>query len=231
MLLTVREAASLLRTTERQVYSWVDDGELPFQRVRDQLRFNRTELLEWATARRLPISLESFDAGLEPEDRAPSLVLALRAGGVHRGVHARDREEALRAVVARASLPDSADPELVLEALVAREHATSTAVGDGVAIPHVRQPVVAPGAGATVSVFYLDPAVPFGAADGKPVEVLFFIVSPTVRAHLQLLARVARALQDPPFRAALDRRAPIDELTREAGRLEAGAPRGAVAAR
>jgi PTS system nitrogen regulatory IIA component len=221
MLLTVREAAALLHASERQIYRWVDDGELPFKRVRDQVRFNRTDLLEWATGRRLPVSLEAFDAGLDPEDRAPSLARALHAGGVHHGVEAGDREAALREVVARAPMPDSVDRELIVEALVAREHATSTAIGDGVAIPHVRQPVVAPGAPATVSVFHLAAPVPFGAPDGKPVSTLFFIVSPTVRTHLQMLAHLARALQDPGFRAAVDRRAGLEELAAEAARLEA----------
>jgi PTS system nitrogen regulatory IIA component len=224
MLLTVREAAALLRATERQVYRWVDDGEIPFQRVAQQVRFNRTDLLEWATTRRLPISLEAFDADLDPEDRAPSLAEALRVGGVHPDVPAADREEALQAVVDRTPMPPSLDRELLVAVLLAREQTGSTAIGDGIAIPHVRQPVVAAGARATVSVTYLREAVPFGAPDGKPVGTIFLIVSPTVRTHLQMLAHVARALHDPGFHAALDRRAPSEELTAEARRIEALPP-------
>ncbi len=224
MLLSVREAAALLRTTERQVYRWVDDGEIPFQRVAQQVRFNRTDLLEWATGRRLPISLEAFDAGLDPEDRAPSLAAALLVGGVHRDVPAADREEALEAVVERTPMPPSIDRELLVAVLVAREQTSSTAIGDGIAIPHVRQPVVAAGARATVSVSYLANPVPFGAPDGKPVGIIFLIVSPTVRTHLQMLAHVARALHDPGFRAALERRAPADELAADASRVEATPP-------
>lgn len=221
MLLTLREAAALLKATERQVYRWVDEGEIPFRRVRDQVRFHRTDLLEWATSRRLPISLEEFDSGLDPEDRAPSLAQAIRAGGVHLDVPAADRESALRAVVERAPMPASVDREFVIEVLVARERTSSTAIGEGIAIPHVRQPVVAPGAPPTVVVSYLRMAIPFGAPDGKPVGTIFLFVSPTVRTHLQMLAHVARALQDPGFRAAIDRRAPTAELAAEAARLEA----------
>jgi PTS system nitrogen regulatory IIA component len=223
MLLTVREAATLLRVSEREVYRWVDDGEIPFQRVRDQVRFNRTDLLEWATRRKLPISLEAFDAGMDAEDRAPSLAQALRAGGVHPDVDAADREAALRAVVELTPMPPSVDAEFVIDVLLARERTSSTAIGDGVALPHVRQPVVAPGAPITVSVSYLRRPVDFGAPDGKPVTVVFLIVSPTVRAHLQMLAHVARALLDPGFRAALDRRASVEELADEAERTEAPA--------
>ena len=224
MLLSIREAAALLHATERQVYRWVDNGEIPFQRVAQQVRFNRTDLLEWATGRRLPISLEAFDADLDPEDRAPSLAEALRRGGVHIDVAAADREKALQAVVERTPMPASIDRELLAAVLVAREHTSSTAIGDGIAIPHVRQPVVAAGARATVSVSHLSEAVEFRAPDGRPVRTIFLIVSPTVRTHLQMLAHVARALHDPGFRAALERRAPAEGLAAEAARIEALPP-------
>lgn len=220
MLLSVREAAALLRATERQVYRWVDEGEIPFERVRDQVRFNRTDLLEWATRRRLPISLEAFDSGLDPEDRAPSLAEAIRVGGVHRDVPAFDRESVLRAIIERAPMPPTIDREFLIEVLLAREETGSTAIGDGIAIPHVRQPVVAPGSRAMVVISYLAREVPFGAPDGQPVRTVVLIVSPTVRTHLQMLAHVARALQDTGFKSALDRRAWTEELAVEAGRLE-----------
>jgi PTS system nitrogen regulatory IIA component len=224
MLLTVREAAALLACTERQIYRWVDEAEIPFRRVRDQVRFNRTDLLEWATVRRLPISLEAFDANLEPEDRAPSLMQALRVGGVHHDVPDTDRDSALRAVVERAPLPASLDREFVIEVLIARENTVSTAIGHGIAIPHVRHPVVAPGAPPAVSVSYLRKPVAFGAPDEEPVHTIFLIVSPTVTAHLRMLAHVARAILDPGFRAALDRHAPTEDLAAEAGRLEKASP-------
>lgn len=223
MFLTVREAAALLKTTERQVYRWVDAAAIPFQKLREQVRFNQTDLLEWATARRIPVALEAFDAQLAPEDRSPSLAEALRLGGVHQDVPALDRDAALRELVGRTPLPETLDREFVLEVLLARENTVSTSIADGIAIPHVRQPVVAPGAKATVTVAYLTKPVPFGEPGEAPIHTLLFIVSPTVRAHLQVLAQVARALLDPAFRAAVDRRAGADELAALAGQLESSA--------
>jgi PTS system nitrogen regulatory IIA component len=220
MYLTVREVAKLLACTERQVYRWVGETAMPFHQVREELRFNRTDILEWAVARRLPISLEAFDADLDPEDRAPSLAQALRVGGVHHDVPATDRDSALAAVVERTPIGPGIDRELLLQVLVARRRTVSLAIGDGIAIPHVRQPIVAPGAPATVSVSYLRTPVRFGPADDEPVRIVFLILSPTIRAHLQLLARVARALLDPELRAALARGASTEELAAAAARLE-----------
>jgi nitrogen PTS system EIIA component len=224
MHISVQRAAALLGVTDRQIYRWVDEGELPCERVRDQVRFNRTDLLEWATRRRLPVSLEAFDEGLDPEDRSPSLAEAIRAGGVHADVAGGVRDSVLREVVRRTPLPASLDPDFLFEVLVAREQTTSTAVGDGIAIPHVRHPIVAPGACSTVAVFYLRGPVDFASPDGQPITTLFFIVSPTVRTHLQMLAHLARALHDEAFRTAIVRRDGVDVLASEAARLELPVP-------
>jgi PTS system nitrogen regulatory IIA component len=227
MLLNARDAARLLQTSEQQLYRWVDAEEIPFQRIRDQVRFNRTELLEWATTRRLPVAFDAFATSGDPEEPAPSLADALRIGGVHRDVPAASRDEVLAAIVEHTPMPESLDRELVTAMLVARETTSSSAVGEGIAIPHVRHPVVSPVAVATVSVSYLRTPLSFGARDGVPVHTLFMVVSPTVLAHLQLLARLAKALHDPGFRDALARRAPLEGLVTEAARIEAApAPAG-----
>ena len=52
----------------------------------------------------------------------------------------------------------------------------------------------------------------FGAIDDQPVHTLFTLVTPTVRVHLYLLSRLASALLDPGFKAALTRQAPREEI-------------------
>lgn len=224
MLLTAREAAALLGTTERAVYQQVDEGEIPCQRMRDQLGFNRTDLLEWATSRGLRVHLEQFDDAVDRSRRIPRLGAALRAGGVHLDVPAATRDEALREIVAR--VPDRAglDRAFVTAVLAAREWPFSTMPGDGIAVPPVRHPIVAPGTSAVVTVTHFRSPVPI--AQGDPVSVAVLIVSPTVRAHLQMLARVAHALHDPGFHATVVGRRSTEDLAAHADRLEGpgGAP-------
>jgi len=52
MQLTVRDVAKLLAVNEKTVYRWVQQSSLPGYRVNNQYRFNRAELLEWATPTR-----------------------------------------------------------------------------------------------------------------------------------------------------------------------------------
>lgn len=226
MELNVRDAARLLGTAEKQVYRWIDEGEIPFYKINDQPRFNRVELLEWATSRRLPVSVEVFLGNGEEGTVKPGLVSALKAGGVHANVPGTDRESVLRAVVGTLRLPATTDREFLVQVLLAREAIGSTGIGDGIAIPHVRNPVVLNGLPASITLCYLANPIPFDAIDGQPVHTIFWIISPTIRGHLQLLARLSWALHDPAFKAAVLRRAPDAEIVAEAARIEAAAGSG-----
>jgi len=224
MLLTVRDAARLLGKSEQQVYRWVDDGEIPFLKVNDQIRFHRAELLEWATARKLAVAVEIFHDEDMNGKALPNLADALAAGGVYYDVEGADRQSVLRAVVKHMPLAEETDREFLLDVLLAREAMGSTGVGDGIAIPHVRNPVVLDGADTLVTLCFLDKPVEYGAIDGNPVHTIFSLVSPTIKGHLQLLAKLSWALHDQRFRDAVLRRANAQELLAEARRVESTFP-------
>ena len=222
MQLVVKDVARLFNVSEKTVYRWIDQGILPAYRINDQYRFNRAELLEWATSRRMNVSPDIF---AEPESSAtplPSLVEALQAGGIFYRIGGTEKESVLRAVVETLRLPEEVDRGFLLRVLLARETLESTGIGDGIAIPHVRNPVVLHVARPLITLCFLEQAVEFGALDGKPVSIVFSLISPTVRAHLRLLSRLSFALQDPRFKAVLQRQSARDEIFAEAHRIEAG---------
>jgi nitrogen PTS system EIIA component len=219
--LGVRDVSKLLNVSEKTIYRWISQGVLPAYRVNEQYRFNRAELLEWATSRKMNVSAEVFD---EPESNgapAPGLVESLQAGGIFYRLGDTDKESVLRAVVEHMRLPDEVDREFLLRVLLAREALQSTGVGDGIAIPHVRNPIVLHVSRPMITLCFLERPIEFGALDGKPVHVLFSLVSPTVRAHLRLLSRLAFALHDPGFKRAVTRQASRDDILEAARRAEA----------
>lgn len=227
MQLTARDAARLLGVPESTLHRWVKSGELAATRVDERYRLNKIDLLEFASSRNLDISPELL-AELE-QPQLPSLADAVRAGGVHRDVSGADKASILRAVVARLPLPHQADREQLHRVLLAREALGSTAFGNGIAIPHPRNPIVLRIAKPEVAICYLDRPIDFDALDGKPVHTLVTLVSPSTRAHLHLLALVAAALRDPAVLAKLQARADADALVPELARVEAAlaARRGA----
>jgi PTS system nitrogen regulatory IIA component len=219
MQLTMREVVAMFKVSEGTVTRWIRQQGLPAQRVAGQFRFNRVEVLDWAVENRIPMETSSVE---QPVDAAPcvNLAAALEAGGIHYKVAGADREAVLGAVVARLSLPEDFDRQLLLRLFLARETLGSTAVGDGIAIPHVRYPIVLHVPRPLVTLCFLKRPIAYRAPDGKPVRVLFAVISPTVAAHIQLLARLSHALHNPGFRASVVEAKPREVILREARRVE-----------
>lgn len=226
MHLTVHDAARILRVPEKQVYRWIDDGQLPCYWVNEQARLNGAELLEWATARRINVDSDLLPDAADAFSSHPNLSDALLAGGIHHEVGGSNRESVLRAVAELIPLPDDFDRELLVQVLLAREAAGTTAVGDGIAIPHVRQPIAVGGgtARSSITLCFLKSPVPFGSGPGSLIHVLFTMVTPTVRNHLQLLAKLASALHNRDFKEAVLRRAPKEEILERARHTETRPP-------
>jgi nitrogen PTS system EIIA component len=224
MTLTVRDAARLLNVSEKSIYRWIKQGAIPAYQINEQFRFNRAELLEWATSRKIQVSPEIFAEPEGGEAPPPSLAEALRAGGVHYRIGGTDKASVMRAVVEAMKLPEEVDREFLFQVLLAREAVGSKGIGDGIGIPHVRNPIVLHVPRPMVTLCFLERPVEYGSLDGRPVTTLFTFISPTVRAHLHLLSRLGFVMHDPAFKGAISRQATreeiLDTLKRAEGTLE-----------
>jgi len=197
MKLRVKDAADLLDVSEKTIYRWIAQNKLPFRQVNNQYRFNRAELLEWVTSNRMSISPKLLE---EPEDDyIPSLAEALQTGGIHYHVEGGDKAEVLRSVVDILALPQEVDRNFLYQVLLARESFGSTAIGNGIAIPHARSPIALHISRPLVSICFLETPIDFQSMDGRPVHTLFTIVSPTIKAHLNLLSKISYGLRDDSF--------------------------------
>ena len=97
----------------------------------------------------------------------------------------------LRSALDVFQLPSGSDKELIYDLLISREKLMTTALGDGLAIPHLRVPVVVDVPRPMLGVFFTREPIDMGAMDGKPVHTLFLLLSLTPKQHLELLARLA----------------------------------------
>jgi len=87
----------------------------------------------------------------------------------------------------------------LMDALMARESLGSTAIGQGIAIPHAKSECV----DKLVAAFGLSKkGVDFDSLDGEPAYIFFLLVAPQDSAgpHLKALARISRLLKDKYFR-------------------------------
>ena len=93
------------------------------------------------------------------------------------------------------------DAGIYKEAILARESQSSTAIGEGIAVPHAKsESVKTPG----LSSITVPGGVDYGAPDGKPSDILFMIAAPLDGdLHLEILSRLMVMLMDADFCAKL----------------------------
>lgn len=212
MNLSVKEAARLLSVSEKTIYRWIQKEIIPAYRIHEQYRFNGAELMEWATSRRIGVVPESL---LAPSSRSPaqiSLSDALEAGGIFYRVSGSTRDQALADIVTHLRLADGIDREKLLNLLIVRENLCPTAIGNGVALPHLRNPGILPITRSTVTLCFLENKIDFHALDGLPVNILLTIMAPDLPAHLHLYSRLNYLLQRPALRSLLDPPGGRDEI-------------------
>lgn len=206
MDLNVRDVARLLRISEDQVFRLARDGTLPAIRVHDQYLFNRVEILEWAASRTHRIALEVY-SGAHAAERPGGLSAALERGGVHYQVAGQTREQVLEAVTRLPGIPARVNRQLLLQLLLSREALASTGIGEGIALPHPRDPLVFPTDGVVILLCFPERPIEFASIDHQPVHTLFLLLSPSVKLHLVTLAELAHALHDSALKAMLSTRA------------------------
>lgn len=90
------------------------------------------------------------------------------------------------------------DIETYKKGILAREEHSSTAIGEGIAIPHAKSEAVKrPG----LAVITVPDGVDYQAMDNKPSNLIFMIAAPNDGdVHLEVLSRLMTILMDKPFR-------------------------------
>jgi PTS system nitrogen regulatory IIA component len=105
------------------------------------------------------------------------------------------KKQAIQELAARAAELTGQSERAIFEILLQREKLGSTAVGNGVAIPHGKLPKL----GRLFGLFArLERPIDFEALDSQPVDLIFLLLAPEAAGadHLKALARAARLLRD-----------------------------------
>ena len=212
MQLTFRAIEKAFEVEEKTLYHWLNDRGMPAVKANGQYYFNSVEVLEWALKHRIPLTLGALKLCEKNRPGQDILTPALIRGGVHFGIKGNRRDEIFGEVLNALPLPDHIDRPSLKEMLISREQSGTTGIGNGIAIPHVKHPVIFAGLDPVIGLFFLETPVDFSALDGERVHTLFAILSGSFKGHLLLLSRLAFCLQNESVKAALDRRTNSEEI-------------------
>lgn len=211
MYLNIIQLAESFGVEERVVEGWVRQEGLPAIEDRDRLLFDRNQVVDWAAARGLAAKAGFLAAGSAAKSTGRRLEPLLRTGGIWRDVAAASVRGVMETIVGR--LPGATPPirQLLAQRLRQPDGISWAAVGDGLALPHLRTPVALGRDAGTFAILLLRDPLPMNepVPDATPITRLLFFVAPSPRAHLELLSLLSSALlrgglQKPVAAAASD---------------------------
>ena len=197
----------MLGADARRVERMAQRGEIPCQKIGGQFRFNRAEITEWLQQRFGGMSdehLAQVDAGMTEQRQTPQdeLIISplLRLEAVTTNLGSRTKDSTLRELVTLAEKTGLVvDSQELVGAVLHREELYSTAIENGIAIPHPRHPLPYALAGPILVVAKTTQGIVFGAPDGLLTSLFFLTASQDDRHHLHILARLCRMLYDEDF--------------------------------
>lgn len=143
---------------------------------------------------------------------AVNLAELIHRGGVFDNVSGSKPEEIFKAVTEKLHFSAGLSSDVIYNALCAREKIMSTAVGNGIALPHARIPVIQYEGDQRVCVIYLKNPIEMSAPDDRKVFVMFMILSQNQQAHLKVLSEIVELMKKAQFRKLLEKHAGEAEL-------------------
>jgi nitrogen PTS system EIIA component len=207
-MISVKEAAELLKVSTKTIYHWIEQGRLPSHRLGKQYYLERDEVNSFLA------EANQNTTGINPSEVDFDLNLSdmLRTAGIHYNVAGFDKRTALHSALSLINGIDVKVMEPIFQMFISREELASTGIGEGIALPHARGTLVGYVSQPLLSLSFLENAIEYGAIDDKPVHTLFLLISPNVQTHLKILAKLAFLLQDPVCKQTILQKAPADTI-------------------
>lgn len=145
-------------------------------------------------------------------DASSDISSLIERGGVYYNIGGDTVKEVLTNLVETIAVPESLPREQLRKAIIEREELMPTAVGNGIALPHPRSPLLVDIKDQFITIAFLQKAIDWKALDGNPVQTLILIVSATPKTHLWTLSRISFLCQQEFFRDLLEQRASKEEI-------------------
>ncbi len=130
-ILTIEEVAKYLRVSDRTVYDWAQKGEIPAGKIGTVWRFKKSEVENWVNAKLSSSSFSQNDSEIQIKNiLSPDRIVFIN--------HSTKHDAIVQLSQVLATAPQIKNASELTSEILKREELMSTAIGKGIAIPHVR---------------------------------------------------------------------------------------------
>ena len=209
MDLNIKDISHLLMLDEKAVQQLIKKKEIPFQHLHDKVVFNKHQIIEWALGRNLPINVSGHHKFTEYKIETVSTLLDKHS--FHFNCELTEAAY-IEQMVSQINFDKNVDRETIIQLLKNRESMMSTAIGNGISLPHPRIPLMVGRNKPLIHFFFSNKPLDLKSIDNKPVHTLILLISQTIKQHLSLIAHLSFLLSKETFRFALENRLECNEI-------------------
>ncbi len=194
-ILTLAEVAEYLKLSDKTVLKMVRNQEIPCAKIANQWRFSKLALNDWISSKMEVIPRNDLTRLIEKEFDSVPLSRLMDTANIILPLKARTREEVINELGQKAFESRLiSDKSVFVKKLMEREELTSTSIGSGMAIPHLRNASPEVVKEPKIIIAVSPEGVDFGSFDGELTKIFFLLVSDSEVVHLRILSKLSRIL-------------------------------------
>lgn len=196
-ILTLAEVAEYLKLSDKTILKMIKNQEIPCAKIANQWRFSKPALNDWLTSKMEVIPQNDLSRLIEKEYDSVPLSRLMDQENIILPLKARTQEEVIRELAERAYESRLiSEKEIFIKKLLEREELTSTSIGSGIAIPHIRKASAEVVKEAKIIIGVSEQGIDFASFDGEPTNLFFLLISDSEVVHLRILSKLSSILRN-----------------------------------
>ena len=195
-ILTLTELSAYLKLSEKTLHKMIKNSEIPCTKIANQWRFSRTMIDDWLRSKMEVVPQNDLSRLIEKEYDIVPLSRLIDENAMIMDLQS-DYKEGVLSELAQKAYDNKlvSDKKYLINKLIEREKLTSTAIGNGIALPHLRKPSNEIINEPKIVIGISQRGIDYNSADGNPTHIFFLILSDSEVVHLRILSKISRVLR------------------------------------
>lgn len=194
-ILTLQEVSEYLQLSDKTLLKMVKAGEIPCAKIANQWRFSKSMLDDWLTSKMNVIPQNDFSRLVEKEFDFIKVSRLIDEDLIIMDLKATTSEDVISELAERAYKNELvSNKNEFIKKLLEREKLTSTSIGQGIALPHLRKPCGTIVTEPKIVIGYSREGIDFASLDGEKTHIFLLLLSDSEVIHLRILSKVSQIL-------------------------------------
>lgn len=194
-ILTLQEVSEYLQLSDKTILKMVKSGDIPCAKIANQWRFSKVMLDDWITAKMEVIPQNDFSRLVEKSFDYIPISRLIDEESIIPELKGETALEVITELAEKAYANELiVNKDEFIKKLLEREQLTSTSIGQGIALPHLRKPCGTIVTEPKIVIGRSKNGVDFASLDGKKTEIFLLLLSDSEVVHLKILSKVSQIL-------------------------------------